>query len=357
MNAQLFLERHLKPLVANLLSQANIPWSFRSGAQHHADLEIRIGKVAFVGEALLSRSSVHFNQKIDRLKALAAKGAGAPLLVAPAISPQRQEILRKQEINYLDLIGNAWIRAPSCYIDRQSKKRNAFRMREVPSPFSDKSSLILRIIMEDPEKYWGNNEIADIAHINAGWVSQVCRRLEELRYVVRSANRKLRIFRPQDVLEDWVEYYRLRKQKKYCFSLPANVPQAVMEKIKGCKALKEFNWLLSFHAGASILAPYASYREVHVYSEGLPASVDVWKNQLGLEEAAPAESNLILVEPYYSASHRHGMRHVNSYPVVSDIQLYLDLRTYPVRGEEQARHLFEKRIAPKWQTENADGRF
>ena len=36
--------------------------------------------------------------------------------------------------------------------------------------------------------------------------------------------------------------------------------------------------------------------------------------------------------------------------MVSDVQLDLDLRLYPIRGE--AQHLFEKRLAPKWHLEH-----
>mgnify|MGYP001578841099 CR=1 FL=1 len=70
----------------------------------------------------------------------------------------------------------------------------------------EKSSLVLRVMMDDPERYWGNNEIAEKAGVSAGWVSQICRRLEELRYALRAESRKLKLFRPQDVFQDWVEW-------------------------------------------------------------------------------------------------------------------------------------------------------
>jgi len=34
--------------------------------------------------------------------------------------------------------------------------------------------------------------------------------------------------------------------------------------------------------------------------------------------------------------------------VVSDIQLYLDLASHPARGEENAEHLLEQKLQPKW---------
>ena len=40
----------------------------------------------------------------------------------------------------------------------------------------------------------------------------------------------------------------------------------------------------------------------------------------------------------------YGSREVKNFRVVSDIQLYLDLYGYPVRGREQAEHLYDKRL-------------
>jgi hypothetical protein len=345
-----FLEKHLRSRLAQLVGQAGLSWRFHDRADG-ADFELRIGQNAFLGEAVLSRSSVHFNEKVQRLKAMSRGKHAIPILAAPSLSPERQELLRGEEICFVDLIGNAWIKAPGVLIDQRSRERKARAFREVNSPFSDKSSLVLRVMMDDPERYWGNNEIAEKAGVSAGWVSQICHRLEELRYAVRAESRKLKLFRPQDVLQDWVEFYRQRKQEQYRFRCPADSVEGVMKALKDSKALRECEGLLSFQAGASLVAPHARFQEVHVYSDGLPASVADWKRELRLEEAAPSECNLVLMSPYYNVSGRYGSRELKGFPVVSDVQLYLDLRLYPLRGEEQAQHLFEKRLAPKWNLE------
>jgi hypothetical protein len=57
-------------------------------------------------------------------------------------------------------------------------------------------------------------------------------------------------------------------------------------------------------------------------------------------------ANVILVSPYYRHSVFYDMQKINKLKVVSDIQLYLDLSHYPLRGLEQAEHLYEKRIKP-----------
>jgi hypothetical protein len=55
-------------------------------------------------------------------------------------------------------------------------------------------------------------------------------------------------------------------------------------------------------------------------------------------------TNVILVSPYYRHSVFYDKQKANNLVLVSDIQLYLDLYHYPLRGLEQAEHLYEKRI-------------
>ena len=62
-----------------------------------------------------------------------------------------------------------------------------------------------------------------------------------------------------------------------------------------------------------------------------------------LEEARQGE-NVVLMLPYYKNSVFYGRQKAKDLWVVSDIQLYLDLYNYPIRGLEQAEHLFEKRL-------------
>lgn len=354
MNQLDFLEKHLKSRLAQLVGRISLSWRLNDRATG-PDVAFRIGQNVFSGEALLSRSSVHFNEKVRRLKAISLGKRAIPLLAAPSLSPQRQEFLRGEKICFVDLVGNAWIKAPGLLIDQRSRERKAHGFREVNSPFSDKSSLVLRVMMDDPERYWGNNEIAEKAGVSAGWASQICHRLEELRYVVRAESRKLKLFRPQDVLQDWVEFYRQRKQEQHRFRCPADSAENVMKALRDSKTFHEHKGLLSFQAGASLVAPHARFQEVHVYSDGLPASIDDWRQELRLEEAAPSECNLVLVSPYYHVAGRYGSQAIEGFPVVSDVQLYLDLKLYPIRGEEQAEHLFKKRLAPKWHLEAVGG--
>jgi hypothetical protein len=60
--------------------------------------------------------------------------------------------------------------------------------------------------------------------------------------------------------------------------------------------------------------------------------------------SAPQGANLVLMLPYYKHSVFYDFQEIDGIRVVSDIQLYLDLYSYAVRGREQAANLFDKRL-------------
>ena len=45
----------------------------------------------------------------------------------------------------------------------------------------------------------------------------------------------------------------------------------------------------------------------------------------------------------------YGVQDVNGVSVVSDVQLYLDLKKYRGRGEEAAGYILDNRLRPAWQ--------
>ena len=66
--------------------------------------------------------------------------------------------------------------------------------------------------------------------------------------------------------------------------------------------------------------------------------------QLKKVETGP---NVTLLHPYDDGV-LYGLQGINEISVVSDIQLYLDLKSYRGRGEEAAQAILEQRLRPKW---------
>jgi len=71
--------------------------------------------------------------------------------------------------------------------------------------------------------------------------------------------------------------------------------------------------------------------------------IDRFRKKLRLDEVEQG-ANVIILDPYYKTSVFYGLQEVDGLWVVSDIQLYLDLYHYPVRGLEEAEYLYEKRL-------------
>jgi hypothetical protein len=94
-----------------------------------------------------------------------------------------------------------------------------------------------------------------------------------------------------------------------------------------------------------LVAPYAEFDVVDVYVHDIDAGVRV-ASELGAREVERG-SNLRISVPYYRISAFFDRQEAAGLPVVSDLQLYLDLYDYPLRGREQAEQILERRLAPK----------
>ncbi len=82
-------------------------------------------------------------------------------------------------------------------------------------------------------------------------------------------------------------------------------------------------------------------------------ALEYFEKRMNLKRAEQG-ANLILMLPYYKHSALHDSRIIDSLSVVSDIQLYLDLHGYPIRGIEQAEHLLDKKLKPLFAKANSN---
>ena len=101
----------------------------------------------------------------------------------------------------------------------------------------------------------------------------------------------------------------------------------------------ESQYALTLHSGASFIAPYVRYSDVHLYIKN---DINKWIQRLDLR---PVESggNIYLIKPYDEGALQN-LQTIKGNKIVSNIQLYLDLYSYPKRGREQAEKIREEKI-------------
>ena len=195
--------------------------------------------------------------------------------------------------------------------------------------------------MKNRHRQWGVRELAQKLALDPGYVSRMAKSLEASSYVSRS-NRKLNIRFPKEILEDWVRLYNFKKNELNPFFIQAPSVDSILQHLRKIRIARKMKYALSVQAGASLVAPHAVYKEVHLYVEN-QQGIKYFIEKLDLR-SAPQGANLVLMLPYYKHSVFYDSREINGLRVVSDIQLYLDLYSYPVRGREQATYLFDKRL-------------
>lgn len=274
-----------------------------------------------------------------------------PLLAVPYLSPERQELLRDTRTPFIDYAGNAWIVAPGAFVDRRGFNNPAREDRDGRNVFSDKASLILRALLRASSPL-GVRQIAEMAsctdphiQLTPGYVSKVVKELLARDYVAKRDD-GLVLRRADELMRDWLDAYRHRKQPKprhYFF--PAPSAELLIPGLANAFEVNDVDYVLTGHAGASLVDRLADFDAVDVYVRNLDA-VDNVMEDMGARRVERG-GNINVSLPYYRVSaFFEPQTPQGAIKVASDVQLYLDLYDFPVRGREQAEHLYERRLRP-----------
>lgn len=305
--------------------------------------------VLVVIEVCANPRRVPVGHAAEQAKHFAKRLGGIPAVAVPRLGPGLKQFLRDLQVGYLSLDGQIYLRGEGILIDREVSRLGAqLRPAEASSVFADRSSLLLRHLFSRPSGPFGVRDVAAELGISPGLVSRLAAQLRSDGYLVEEGG-LARLADRAALLDDWREFYRRRakRQPEHRKYVHARDVASVMAHLAAAARDKELpKWGLSFHAGASLVAPYAFFSEVHVLLDSASSddAAAAFSHRLHLEPAE-RDANVILIEPYYRSSWHHGLREIHGLPVVSDLQLYLDLCSYPRRGAEQADRVRERILA------------
>ena len=263
------------------------------------------------------------------------------VVAAPFITEEGAAVCQEEDVGYYDLAGNCLLIFGSYYIERTGKP-NPFRKSPsavAPSLYGPRSERVLRVLLGDREKSWKVVPLAEAAHVSTGTVS-IVRRVMLDREWAREGEAGLQLTRPQELLKDWAAVWgRRRERPRTYFTLR---PLAEVERQMAQFARDQGRpFALTGTAGAWRCAPMTRYNRTQVYWEGDPAEL------ANAAELKPAEAG---ANVYVFAPRDEGVffkqEIVEDVPVVSALQLYLDLQRDRARGEEAAEHLWSTVLFP-----------
>lgn len=286
------------------------------------------------GEPRIVQSSIY------QLKKLAEINKGMyPVFVAPYISERSREILSSENIGYIDLIGDVYLKFDSVLVDRISNVERETERRLSRGIFANKATRIIRAILNAPNNRWKITELSNICKMSPAGVYFVINQLEDKGYISREKDKSIKVVDSERLLKDWASNWTVEKSRSTAFFSFAKNPEEIISRV--VKAGDELNlkYALTGMAGASMVSPFVRYNEVWVYISG---DIDDMVKKLDLRPTTSG-ANIRIFEPYDEGIFMD-FREIREAKVVSDIQLYVDLFTYPARGQEQAEKILEKNI-------------
>lgn len=268
-----------------------------------------------------------------------------PVLFASVVSDRTADIATKHGVSWMDYAGNCRLVFPaySIYVLR-SGTINPFgkQLPKVLNVFSPKSSRVVRAMLQEPLRGWQLNELAShpSVRISPGLMSRIKRSLVEGGYAVMQEG-QLRLKRPDDLLDDWVNHYRIHKPREYSFYMRGELQQVEQQVANWClKSTSQF--ALSRFSAAWRLAPEVRYNvasfmvpTIAILAEPL---VDFLTNYGARKVDSGANLTLQISDDESYFSNRLG----ETIQTTSPLQTYLDLRAMDGRGEEAAVAIYEK---------------
>lgn len=270
------------------------------------------------------------------------------MVVAPYLTDRVRSRLAAKNVNYLDASGHALVRAPGVLVHLEAPSdRREVRPRpgKGPNPFAKKASYIPRLLLADPDRAWGVREMAREIPLSVGHVSNVLREMVRRGYASEEAEGH-RLASPDHLLAHWTTDYRWDDNEIYSFQVPYERDE-IEEMVAPALEREGVRSALTLLTASDRLAPRIVHDQFQLYVEraGLDFIIDFLASNLSAQSVSRG-GNLHILQPYYRDATFFGARHDGGMPVVSAVQLFLDLADYPLRGKEAAQELLRRELGP-----------
>ena len=272
------------------------------------------------------------------LKAASELRNSYPIFISDFISKRGASICKENNIGYIDLAGNCYLGLKEVYIEKVGEEQVKRTRGILKKIFSPKSTRIIRALLEEPKRLWRIKELFQTVEVALGYTHEVINKLLQEGYIIRDEKKRIHLSRPSELLNDWADQYRISPESIHSYYSSIKNPQKLMKKI--VNTLKNRTpYCFTLHAGASLVAPFMRFNDVHFYYLG---ELEKVTQQLELEEIEFG-GTVHLIEPYDEGVF-YRKQTIEGKDVICNTQLYLDLNQYPTRGKEQAKFLRKQRV-------------
>jgi hypothetical protein len=273
---------------------------------------------------------------------------GFPIVVAPHFNAEMRKLFREHSQAYLDLSGNAWIDTGRILIDKEVARNLFPHQAKRRNPFADKATLVLRYLLDQEKQAGRVREISRAVNLSPGYVSTVVESAVDSEFARILSDGRIQLTNLRELLLDWSAAYSWKKNECLSYFGSFNGSDQIADALSRALIGMDQHYALTLHAGNNLVQPFAPFSVGHLYVRNQEVMDHVVRS-LKLEAVARDAGNVAFLLPHYRESTFYGSRILNGLKVVSDLQLFLDLRRFPVRGDEASEIIFERRLRPRWE--------
>lgn len=259
------------------------------------------------------------------------------VLVVPYMTEAGAETADRYQLNWLDLSGNAHIRANDLLIWVQGRPNKRPIAGRPSSPFAPKSARVARLLLLEPKRWWRQKDLVTATGLDDGNVSRIVRRLDD-EFLL---DRQEADFRPRDpglLLDAWKDDYRFDRHHRVTGHLTGNGVELARE-LQNRLVDKKIHHAFTGLPAAWAYDHFARFRLVSVYVDADP---ELLAEDLEIRVAAKG-ANVQLLGPDDDGVFA-GEAKQDGLTCVSAVQVYLDLLALPERATDAAEHLRAKQL-------------
>lgn len=288
-----------------------------------------------------------FREVARQAKMYGSEAGSMPFVAGRFFGERVREAAKEEGVGLIDLAGNFYLSRNNVYIERIVEKNPFTRKPSLKNLFAPISSRIARALLANPKKTWLLNELSEEADVSLGQAYKVIDRMIEEEFISRDQEGKLVLKSPKALLDEWKKVCSNYPQRKFVFFSFDQNYIAILNSVLKVGEQGKLKYALGFFTGADLIAPFIrGISKVQLY---IPSVEDIeeWKRALDLKEVETG-GNIEFYIPYdegvFYKTQQIKSNLVGDIPIVSNVQLYLDLFNNPARGEEAAEHLREVKL-------------
>lgn len=273
-----------------------------------------------VEQLIRRRAALPANHARDRL-----------LLLAPHIRPQQAEVLERADIDYVDLAGNARLKAPGMFVHVEGRRPTKEAIRSPRRPQKGWVKVVMALLVRPELTTAPYRVLADQADVALGTVAGCFTDLVA-RGLVQERKNGREVTNKQGLVALWVQAYVdvLRPTlKERRFQIRTETKQEIWQRLAAELKAPAAQWALTGADAAERRTHFFRAEETEIYVPLRELENRAIQKAL-IAQPATRGGNLLVIEPPGPIAIPHD---ADTIPMAPDLLVYAELK---YRGTEQA---------------------